>query len=89
MSLGAAIGQINTMRKALQQRCDNKRTGMIERYYKGREEDCLPVSENCRFIGKSFTKEKSPERELSPVAVSPYMGSKRGVARLHPFWLHS
>jgi len=61
----AAIGQINTMGKALQDRHDDKRTSTIERYYKGREEDCLPVSEDSRLTGESFTKDRSPERELS------------------------
>ena len=32
----AAIGQINTMGKALQQRCNDGRTCTIERYHKGR-----------------------------------------------------
>jgi len=31
-----ATGQLNTMGKALQQRCDDKRAGTIERCYKGR-----------------------------------------------------
>ena len=67
----AATGQINTMGKALQHRCDDGRTGMIESCYKGREEDCSPISEDCRFAGENFTKEGSPERDPSPVAVSP------------------
>lgn len=44
---------------------------MIERCYKGREKDCLPVSENFRFAEESCTKEESPERKPSPVAVNP------------------
>ena len=66
-----AIGQTNTMGKVLQQRCDDKRTGIIERYYKGREEDWSTVSEDSRFTEESFTKEGSPTRDPSPVAVSP------------------
>jgi len=64
-------GQTNTLGKALQQRCDDGRTSMIERYYKGREEDCSPVSEDSGFTGKSFTKEGSPKRDPSSVTVSP------------------
>jgi len=56
--------------KVFQQRC-NDRAGTIERCCKGREEDCSPVSEDSRFAGESFTKEKSPGRDPSPVAVSP------------------
>ena len=66
-----AIGQINTMGKVLQQRCDDKRTGTIERFYKVREEDCSPISEDARFTGESFTKEGSPTRDPSSMAVSP------------------
>jgi len=59
------------MRKALQQRCDDERTSTIGRCYKGRkEEDCTPVSEDSRSTGESFTKEGSPTRDPSPVAVS-------------------
>ena len=57
-----AIGQINTMEEALKQRHDDKTTGTIARCYKGREEDCSPVSEDSRFAGESFTKEGSPGR---------------------------
>ena len=80
-----AIRQINTMGIMLQQRCDDKRADTIERCYKGREEDCSPVSEDSRFTGESSTKEGSPGRDPSPLAVSPYMTSKRGGARPHPF----
>jgi len=66
-----AIGQINTMGKVLQQRCDDKRTGTIERFYKVREEDCSPVSEDSRLPEKMFTKEGSPTRDPSLPAVSP------------------
>jgi len=62
--VGVAIEQNNTVGKVLQQRCDNKRTGTIERCYEG-SEDCLPVSEDSRFVGESFTKEGSPERDPS------------------------
>lgn len=44
---------------------------IIERHYKGKEENYLPVSEDSRLVGEIFTKEGSPERELSLVAVSP------------------
>ena len=66
-----AIGQISTMGKVLQQRRDDGRTGTIARCYKGREEDCSPVSKDSRFMEESFTKEGSPEQDPSPVAVSP------------------
>ena len=66
-----AIGQINMMGKALQQRHYGGRISTIERCYKGREEDCSPISEDSRFTGESFTKEESPERDPSPVADSP------------------
>ena len=69
--LYVALGQIEMMGKELQQRCDDRRTGMIERCYTGREEDCTPISRDSRFAGESFTKEGSPERNPSPVAVSP------------------
>jgi len=68
---GVAIGQINMMGKALHQRCNDWRIGMIEECYKGREEDCSPVSEDSRFGGESSTKEGSPTRDPSTVAVSP------------------
>jgi len=42
------------MGKALQQGCDDERTGTIERCYKGREEDFSPISEDSRFAGESF-----------------------------------
>jgi len=58
------------MGKALQQRCYDGRTSTV-RCYNGREEDCSPALEDCRFAGESFTKEGSPERDPSPVAVSP------------------
>jgi len=59
------------MGKALQQRWDNRRTVTRERCHEGREEDCLPVSEDSRFAGESFTKEGSLGRDPSPVAISP------------------
>jgi len=67
-----AIGQISTMGKALQQRCDDRRTGTIERCCKGREEDCSPVSEDSRFAGESFTKEGSPRRDPFPSGSQPF-----------------
>ena len=66
----AAIGQTNTIGKVLQQRCDDIRTSTIQ-CYKGRKEDCSPVSEDSTFAEESFTKEGSPERDPFPVAVSP------------------
>ena len=69
-----AIGQINMVGKVLHQR----RTDVVERCYKGREEDC-------RFVEKSFTTKRSPIRHSSPVEVSPSVRSKRGATRLHPF----
>ena len=59
------------MGKALQQRCDDRRTGIIEKCYEGREEDYSHISEDSRFTGESFTKEGPPERDPSPLAVSP------------------
>ena len=66
-----AIGQINTMGKALQQRCDDRSTSTIERCYRGREEDCSSILEDSRFTGESFTKEGSPGRDPSLGALSP------------------
>lgn len=66
-----AIGQINMIRKVLQQRCDNRKTSTIKRYYKRREEDCSPTSIDSRFTGKSLTKEELPEKEPSALVVSP------------------
>jgi len=68
---------------------NNRRISTIERCYKGGEEDCPPISEDSRLTGESTTKEGSPERDPSPVAVSPSMRSKRGAARLHSFLSHS
>jgi len=59
------------MRKALQQRCDDERTSTIGRCYKGKKEDCTPVSGDSRFAGESSSKEGSPARDPSPGAVSP------------------
>jgi len=50
---------------------DNRRTSTIERCYEGKEKDCSPISEDSRFTGKSFIKEQSPEKDPSPVAISP------------------
>jgi len=47
------------MGNALQQRCDDESTGTQERSYKGRKEDCSPISEDSRFAGKA-----SPRRDL-------------------------
>jgi len=78
-----AIGQINTMGKALQQRCDDRRTRMRERCYKGREEDCSPGSEDSRFRGGSFTKEGPSTRDPSSGADSPSMRSERRSPSSH------
>ena len=59
------------MGKAIQQRCDDERTGTTERCYKGREEDGSPVSEDSRFTGESSAKKGSLEIDPPPVAVSP------------------
>jgi len=69
--MSVAIGQINTMGKELQQRCDDGRTSMIERCYNGREEYCAPVSEDSKFAEKSFSKEGSPESNPSPSGSQP------------------
>ena len=66
-----AIGQVNTMGKALQEKCIDGRTSMIARCYKGREEDCSPVLEDSRFAGESFSKEGSPETDPSPGGGQP------------------
>lgn len=66
-----AIGQINIMGKAIQLRCDDGRSGIIERYYKGREKDCSPLSEDSSFAGENFPEEGSLERDPSPLTVSP------------------
>lgn len=65
------------MGKALQQKCDDERTGKIERCYKGQEENCLLVSEDSRFTGESFTKEGCPRRDPSPVRIHN-LDPKRG-----------
>jgi len=59
------------MGKTLQQSCVDKRTGTTGRCYRERKEDGTPVSEDSMFTGEIFTKERSPGRVLSPVAVSP------------------
>jgi len=68
---GVAIGQSNTMGKALQQRGGDGRTSKIEMCYQGSEEDCSPVSEDSRFAGESFSKEGSPETDPSPGGGQP------------------
>lgn len=57
--------------KTLQQRCDDGKIGAIERCYKGLEEDHSPISKDSRLIGKSFTKEESPNRKPPTVVVNP------------------
>lgn len=56
--------------KVLQQRCDDEKTDMTERCYKG-QEDCSPLWEDSKFVGQSFTKARPPGKNLSPLAVSP------------------
>lgn len=56
--------------KEFQQKCDDAKTNITERYYKERKKDCLPISEDSRFTRKNFTKKRSPEKEPSPVALS-------------------
>ena len=58
------------MGKVLQQICDGRRTIAIEMCYKGREEDCSPISADFRLTQKNFTKERFQERDLSSVTVS-------------------
>ena len=58
------------MGKTLQQRCDDKRTDMIERCYEGIEINYTPVSEKSRFAEESFAKEASLERDHFSVAIS-------------------
>lgn len=68
--LSVTFGQMNTMAKSLQQRCDDRRTDMTEMCYKEREKHS-PVAKDSRFAVESFTKEGSLERAPFPVAVSP------------------
>lgn len=63
------------MRKELQQRYDDGRTDTIERYYKGREKDCSPISEDSRLTGENLTKEEFQE-ELLPQWQSALNGVK-------------
>jgi len=53
------------------QRCNDGRISTRERFYNGRKEDCLAVSEDCGFTGESFTKKGSPGRDPLPVAIRP------------------
>ena len=75
-----AIGQINTMGKALDQKCNGRRIITIERRYKGREEDCLPISEDSRFTVKS------PPRGYLQQEILPEWGSvlKWGLRDMEP-----
>jgi len=52
------------------------------------KKDYSPISEDSTFAGKSLTKEEFPQRDPSLLAISPYMRSKRGGARLHPLRSH-
>jgi len=69
--INVAIGQINTIGKALQQRCDDKRTSTIERCYKERGKDCSPATEDSRLTEENLTKKRSPEKISLLGAVSP------------------
>jgi len=71
VGIPVATGQINTMGRALQQKRDNRGTRTIQKCYRERKEDYSPVSEDSRLTGESFTKEESPTRDPSQVAVSP------------------
>jgi len=53
------------MGKALQQRCDDRRTSTIERCYKGREEDCSPISEDPRITGET-PQRRNIQKEILP-----------------------
>jgi len=71
------------------QRCNDGRINTIDSCCKEMEEDCLPISEDSRFTGERLHQGEISKRDPSSVALSPYMGSKRGAARLHPYWSHS
>jgi len=49
------------MGKALQQSCDNRRTGTIERYYKGRQKIAHPHQKIPGLQGKA-----PPRRDFQP-----------------------
>jgi len=59
-----AIGQIKMIGQAIQQRCDDERTSMIERCHKEREENCSPIPEDSRFTEENFTKERFPTKSF-------------------------
>ncbi len=69
--LYVALGQIEMMGKELQQRCDDRRTGMIERCYTGREEDCTPISRDSRFAEESLTKKGHSRKRPFPSGSQP------------------
>jgi len=43
----------------------SERISTIERCYNGREDNCLPASEDSRFTGESSMRKGSPERDPS------------------------
>jgi len=57
------------MRKALQQNCNDRRTGTIDRCYKGREEDwkkvAHPYQKTLGLQGKTSTK-RNLQKEILP-----------------------
>lgn len=57
--------------KALQRSCDDRKTSLIERCYKEKEKGYSLILEDSAFTREIFTKEVSPEREASPLAVNP------------------
>ena len=83
LSTVVAIGHINMMGKALQQRADDRRTSTKQRCYKRREKGCSPLTEDSRFRGGSFTKEGPSTRDPSSGADSPSMRSERRSPSSH------
>lgn len=61
----AAISQINTVGKALQQKCNDKRTSTIEKYYKENEEAYSTVLEDSRFTEKTSLR-RDLQKEIHP-----------------------
>lgn len=77
----------NTMGKVLQQRCDNRRTGTVERIYKEREEDCSPYE---KILGN--TRKASQKRDLQEEIFPQWQSALKWGLRevqLYPFRSHS
>jgi len=53
-----------------------------------RKKESAHLSPKIQTHRENSRKEKSPPRNPSPVGDSPQMRSKRGAARLNPFWSH-